>query len=341
MSFAPLVSIVIPVYNGSNYVSQAIDSALAQIYRKIEVLVINDGSDDGGETERIALSYGAKIRYYKKPNGGVASALNVAISEMSGEYFSWLSHDDLYVRDKVKRQVEALSLLLPIDRDRTIVYSNYDVFTTDPEKSIPGLLRGVASDMFRYWLTTENTLHGCTLLIPKSAFVEAGRFKETLRTTQDYDLWFRMARNYRFVYLPERLVKARSHSEQGSIKMSALALRECNTLLAGFIDDLSCDEILRSTQNELSAAYAQIAASMWERNFFGAGRLAMGLSLTYFKQSSFRSNALAICLFAKGFLMHAIIKPIRSIISPRTRLAIRRWLLFTKKREGTGGTPIR
>ena len=81
MALSPKVSIVIPVYNGADLLSQAIDSALAQTYFPIEILVVNDGSGDGGATERIALSYGEKVRYFSKANGGVASALNFAIQE--------------------------------------------------------------------------------------------------------------------------------------------------------------------------------------------------------------------------------------------------------------------
>ena len=93
--FHPLVSIVIPVYNGSNFVREAIDSALAQTYDNVEIIVVNDGSTDEGKTREIALSYGDKIRYFEKPNGGVSSALNMGISNMQGQYFSWLSHDDM------------------------------------------------------------------------------------------------------------------------------------------------------------------------------------------------------------------------------------------------------
>ena len=84
----PLVSIIIPVYNGSNYLAEAIDSALNQTYDNCEIIVINDGSNDNGATERIAKSYGNKIKYYSKENGGVASALNFGINMMEGEYFS-------------------------------------------------------------------------------------------------------------------------------------------------------------------------------------------------------------------------------------------------------------
>ena len=66
----PKVSIVIPAYNASNYLSEAIDSALAQTYPNVEVVVVNDGSPDDGATRAVALSYGDRIRYVEKENGG-------------------------------------------------------------------------------------------------------------------------------------------------------------------------------------------------------------------------------------------------------------------------------
>ncbi len=81
----PLVSIVIPVYNGENFLKEAIDSALAQTYEPIEVIIVNDGSKD--KTEEVALSYGDKVRYFVKENGGVSTALNLGIANMRGSIF--------------------------------------------------------------------------------------------------------------------------------------------------------------------------------------------------------------------------------------------------------------
>lgn len=78
------VSIIIPVYNGGNYLRNAIDSALSQTYKNCEIIVVNDGSTDGGETAAIAKSYGNKIRYFEKKNGGVGTAVNLGIAEMTG-----------------------------------------------------------------------------------------------------------------------------------------------------------------------------------------------------------------------------------------------------------------
>src|SRR5258708_2119463 len=97
----PLVSIVIPVFNGADFLREAIDSALAQTYPRKEIIVVNDGSTDGGATESITKAFGGKIRYFFKPNGHVASALNYGIANMAGDYFSWLSHDDMYYPNKI------------------------------------------------------------------------------------------------------------------------------------------------------------------------------------------------------------------------------------------------
>jgi glycosyltransferase involved in cell wall biosynthesis len=101
----PRVSIIVPVYNGSNYMREAIDSALAQTWPNTEVIVVNDGSRDDGATEAIVRSYGDRIVFVNKPNGGVGSALNAGIRAMSGDIFCWLSHDDRHHPEKTAVQV--------------------------------------------------------------------------------------------------------------------------------------------------------------------------------------------------------------------------------------------
>ena len=104
----PKVSIVIPVFNGANYLTSAIESALEQTYEDKEIIVVDDGSVDDDATKEIAKSYGDKIRYYLKENGGTSSALNFGIKNMNGEYFSWLSHDDVYYPKKIEMQINSL-----------------------------------------------------------------------------------------------------------------------------------------------------------------------------------------------------------------------------------------
>ena len=126
--FNPLVSIVIPVYNGANFMREAIDSALNQTYKNIEIIVVNDGSTDDGETEKIALSYGDKIRYFKKENGGCASALNFGISKMQGEWFSWLSHDDVYYPEKIQSAIDTIAEKNFTDKKTIVNLTNHGYF---------------------------------------------------------------------------------------------------------------------------------------------------------------------------------------------------------------------
>jgi len=267
----PKVSIVIPVYNGSNYLRTAVDSALAQTYSNIEVIVVNDGSTDGGATQAVALSYGDRIKYCHKPNGHVASALNFGIRHMSGEYFSWLSHDDMYLPDKVATQVGAAVNLGP----RTVIYGDFETLDIATDDVRPVLLPDTPPGQFRWFLTVSNSLHGCTLLVPKTCFDECGLFDESLRTTQDYDLWFRIARRFRFVHVPGIGVRARLHPGQGTNQLRGVALQECDSLLAGFVGQLSDSELTAATSEPPSRAYATIAANMQSRGFANASETAL------------------------------------------------------------------
>lgn len=214
---SPKVSIVIPVYNGSNFLKEAIDSALAQTYSNIEVIVVNDGSTDNGATDSIARSYGDKIRYFSKPNGGVSTALNLGIQNMTGHYFSWLSHDDVYKPEKVARQIEFIESLDCNDRRRTIVYGGYEIIN-HKSRTIDVVDYSKLYESFQ--LSTSlfpvfrGLANGCSMLIPKSYFDQAGIFDVRLKTTQDYELWFRMFRVAKIKFLPGIYLKSRVHSNQ-------------------------------------------------------------------------------------------------------------------------------
>ena len=126
-NFRPLVSIIIPVYNGSDFLEQAIKSALNQTYLNTEIIVVNDGSNDGGKTEEIAKKYctNDKCKYFFKNNGGTASALNYGIRVSSGSYICWLSHDDMFSPDKIECQIRSLNRFANRGKDinRIILYS--------------------------------------------------------------------------------------------------------------------------------------------------------------------------------------------------------------------------
>jgi glycosyltransferase involved in cell wall biosynthesis len=107
MSDQPLVSIVIPCYKQAEYLAETIDSALAQTYRPLEILVVNDGSPD--DTEKVAKSYGDKIVYIYRENGGLSAARNTAIAKATGFYLKFLDSDDQLHPEQIARQVEAMA----------------------------------------------------------------------------------------------------------------------------------------------------------------------------------------------------------------------------------------
>lgn len=223
----PKVSIVIPAYNASNFLREAIDSALAQTYPNIEIIVINDGSKDDGATREVALSYVDRIRYFEKENGGSSSALNMGIANMTGEWFSWLSHDDLYVPEKLEKQITYMnSLCLNLSAlPKHIFFSASSLIDADGKtirapklKRSQKLFQKIAGFPHNGYLIAEPTVycfHGCSCLIHRDALKAIGGFDETLRLVNDLDLWFRLyAANYKVHYLPEALVKGRIHEKQ-------------------------------------------------------------------------------------------------------------------------------
>jgi glycosyltransferase involved in cell wall biosynthesis len=224
--FHPLVSIVIPVYNGSNYLQCALDSALGQDYDNLEVIVVNDGSTDN--TEEIAKNYGDKIRYFSKKNGGVSSALNMAIENARGEYISWLSHDDYYLPNKVSRQIEELANIE--NREKTIASSDVKIFfikNNDVVDTGNTLSINNKNNKFSFYLTKAESLnalfsiriHGCALLIPKIAFQTISYFDKKWTAAQDYHLFMKFVdAGYQFYCIPEILVVVRFHENQVTIR---------------------------------------------------------------------------------------------------------------------------
>lgn len=232
----PLVSIVIPVFNGADLVGEAIESALAQSWPATEVIVVDDGSTDGGATRRAVSRFGDEVRLVAKKNGGVATALNAGIEAMRGDWFAWLSHDDIYHPERIARHMAVL-----LDRPAgTVTFGDTDEVSADgtfvrrhrytdgvPEDGAIG--EGI-------WAVLEARLNGCAMTIPRAALVDAKGFDPGLPTTQDYALWFRLAERHPFVPVPGAFVRQRTHAGQGS--RVARHLDEVSLLWAAFIESV-------------------------------------------------------------------------------------------------------
>ena len=321
--FQPLVSIVIPVYNGSNYLAEAIDSALAQTYENVEILVVNDGSSDGGKTRDVALSYGDRIRYFEKENGGVSTALNLGVRVMRGDYFSWLSHDDLYAPGKLQLQIAALGALSSHERDCCIMYSDYSFFSHGGNRSNRSVIQlsSQLCESFRFWLTLTSSLHGCTLLIPRRAFTECGLFHAIQRYSQDYDLWFRFAGLYKFVHSPEELVYSRVHPTQDSAIYARESHAECSATLMVFLESLTTEELSANGSRTVTRGYGLLGASFIRRGYVGPAKKAF--SLAFRKPASKMEKIAIIIYFSKLLLVQYLLIRLRSLVSTKLRRILR------------------
>ncbi|MBQ7333645.1 MAG: glycosyltransferase [Clostridia bacterium] len=231
MTQNPKVSIIIPLYNGSNYVEEAIKSALRQTYENVEIVVVNDGSTDGGAGKAICDRYADKIVYFEKENGGCASALNFGIRKATGDFISWLSHDDLYMPEKIEKQV-AMYEKYSLSPENTVVSSvgvlidSVGEEISHPKRKATGYFDSYAA--FKYILMRACP-NGCGLLIPKSIFDRCGYFDEVLRFVLDWNLWLKFALSgVDFYFDSEPLVANRVHSMQVTVKQRELHSKEAN-----------------------------------------------------------------------------------------------------------------
>ena len=241
----PMVSVIIPVYNGSDFLTEAVDSILQQTYSNYEIIVVNDGSDDNGKTRDVALAYGNRIRYIEKENGGVASALNDGIRIMRGSYFAWLSHDDTFCSTKIESQMEAI---FSSGNEMTICAGNYclcdenlaQCITTDFQKHFP--MSYLKQPLF---LLLWGELHFSSLLFHRKHFERVGLFDESLLTAQDNDFIFRLMRGQKITFVETSVSRVRLHSLSGTSQYHKLVDTENCKLYASMIKDLSDEEIQR------------------------------------------------------------------------------------------------
>ncbi len=248
------VSIIIPVFNGAAFLGEAIASALAQTYPDCEIIVVDDGSDDGGATERIAKSFGDAIHFIRKPNGGVASALNVGLANMQGDLFSWLSHDDIYTPDKIESEVAAYKKA----GGDVIVYTDYFVIDQNGTQLYAHILPDIPQGGVRCFLTESSAMNGATLLIPRAYLQQAGGFDENLKVTQDYDMWFRLAKTHRFIHVDEQLMGMRLHTGQTTATFGNQLIKERDELYCRFLAALDDSEIERYAGHNVPAYYLKL-----------------------------------------------------------------------------------
>lgn len=242
----PEVSVVIPSYNSAAYLPQAVDSVLAQTFRDVEVLVIDDGSTD--DTAAVMGRYGEPVRYIRQPNGGVSRARNRGIEESRGRYVAFLDADDTWFPQKLERQLSALDG----KTDYRVCYSGF--VRVDSNLAPLGVHRGNPAGATLAGLLTQGNQVGsiCTVLVDRSLFDRTGGFDPQLSQCADWDMWVRLAVHTPFLYVDESLVTYRQHGENMSRSAPLLERDSVRVLEKGF----AMPELPAAVRARQSAAFA-------------------------------------------------------------------------------------
>jgi len=203
---APAVSVIIPAYKVAAFIRETIDSVLAQTFADYEVIVINDGSPDTLELERALEPYGRQIRYIKQENQGAGAARNAGLRLASGRFVAFLDGDDVYLPNFLEEQMQ----LIQSDGGYDLAYADKSDFGD------ARLFANSEADPAKGEVTAEDLLCGrsnittSTVLARRELVIDTGMFDETLRNSQDFDLWIRLAKNgARITYQPRVLLLRR------------------------------------------------------------------------------------------------------------------------------------
>lgn len=207
----PKVSVIIPAYNTAPYIGETLASVRAQTFSDYEVIVVNDGSPDTDQLERMLAADRDLIIYVKKPNGGLSSARNAGIRVARGQYVALLDSDDAWEPDYLTVQVAALDA----DPSVAVSYANAMIFgdSLDAGKDYMSVFPSKGKVTFQRLVEMEcNVLVSAT--VRRDWLDRVGPFDEALRTNEDFDMWLRIVQaGGRFVYHQRPLWRYRKRGE--------------------------------------------------------------------------------------------------------------------------------
>jgi len=215
----PLVSVIMPSYNTSLYIQEAIDSVLSQDYPNKELIIIDDGSTDN--TVDLIRAYGERVTLLTQKNQGSAVARNAGIAAARGEYIAFLDSDDVWLPGKLSTQVRYLEQQPGIG----MIYGRWHVWkpqtdghfapanTIATESTEPIRLVEEGSGWLYNRLLFTSLLHTITVMARRSLIDEVGSFDVDLKRGQDYDYWIRASRVTQIHQLDQVLALYRLHGE--------------------------------------------------------------------------------------------------------------------------------
>ena len=212
----PLVSVVIPTYERSQFLEGAIQTALGQTYENIEVIVVDDGSSEQ-YSDKIVSDYSDNVNCLQhEENKGLSAARNTGIRESGGEFVAFLDDDDRWHKTKLARQVEALK------QDQTVGLATCLVAAITPDNELVHCETSAPSGDCSETILSGNSIGTPSrILVRQDCFKDIGCFDESLPTKQDWDFYIRLCQNWRVAAVEDHLCFRTIHESMSSNPESA------------------------------------------------------------------------------------------------------------------------
>jgi glycosyltransferase involved in cell wall biosynthesis len=309
----PLVSVIIPAYNAAGFIGETLTSVFNQTYSNYEVIVVNDGSPDTDELEKVLAPFRDRLIYLEQENKGPSAARNNAIGVARGEFVAFLDSDDTWLPNYLEEQIK----LICSERGFDMVYSDALLFGDSPlsGRRFMECAPSVGPVTFESLLLYQTSVITSGTVVRRQAVIDAGLFDERFIRCEDFDLWIRLAhRGARIGFQEQVLARHRAHgaslaaNEIAMVESQIEILKKAKQTLK--LSDAQQELIDRQLQN----CAAQIDLAQGKR-YFAAGdyqQAARALERANSFNQSLKLKLVILLLDRAPGLLHFLYKRRRS-----------------------------
>lgn len=261
MNNVPLVSVLISTYNGEKYLDETLHSVFAQTYKNYEVVVIDDGSLTD-EVAKICAKYKDKLKYIRQENKGLSLSRNAGIDNSQGEYIAFIDDDDLWLPEKLEKQVAYYEELKTRNIMPGLIYTGLQYISEEGRHQYRCLIRS-SGDIYRILIFKNFIGTPSSVMIARSILDDVGLFDEGIKICNDYDLWLRIAGKYKVYSLNEFLTKYRNWAASLS-KNIPLITYELHLILEIILASNPGRGLSGGIKNNLTRHYKRDIATRWK-----------------------------------------------------------------------------
>ena len=278
-----LVSVVVPAYNCARFIGESLDSVYRQTYGNWEVVVIDDGSTD--ETRAALAPHIGRIRYFYQENRGTAAARNAGVRQARGELIAFLDNDDIWLPEKLARQVQVMQGSLECGlvftdgkrfsadgtRAESLISTRLDGWIAAHRTEDPLVAKG---DIVRNLFFDNEISSASSVMVRRQCLERAGGFDEAIAIADDYDLWLRIARAHSVALITRCLYMWRWHdgSQSGTIPERIQRWRVASLLVQEKHLSLAPPDVRRRLRAHMAREYWECARCYFDLNQFHDSR---------------------------------------------------------------------